>query len=449
MFFESRGRPTLELTPGDVAIVGRAGDADIVVDEPSLSRMHARLRMTSSGTVVIEDLGSTNGVFVNGAKRIVATIVPGDTVRLGSLEYRATDGKGSAVEALLSTSREIMACGDLQALLDRVLDRLQSILTPDRSAILLLDRDTGGLSPRSVRPAGAYSCISEFASGTAVRRSLSSPDVLVVEAARADAELRDAVSVMQARVRSTICVPLRGRTGPIGALYADRTGPREAFAPEQIEYAAAFAAQAAAALETAQLYDDREQHFRLTLEALAKALDARDRYTAGHSERVTSYTLALARAMKLPDSESGVLRRAGMLHDIGKVGVPDCVLLKAGPLDAAERAAIEAHVTIGFEMLRGLPFLGDALPAIRGHHERWDGRGYPDGLSGERIHPYARIMTVADSYDAMTSARPYRAALPIDEAARRIRADAGTHFDPAVVDAFDRAEREFRAMVKA
>jgi len=109
-----------------------------------------------------------------------------------------------------------------------------------------------------------------------------------------------------------------------------------------------------------------------------------------------------------------VLRRAGMLHDIGKVGVPDHVLLKPAALDPAERAIIESHVTIGYEMLRDLPFLRDALPAIRGHHERWDGCGYPDRLNGEGIHLYARIMTVADSFDAMTSARPYRAALPVD-----------------------------------
>ena len=206
--------------------------------------------------------------------------------------------------------------------------------------------------------------------------------------------------------------------------------------------------RSAAALETAQLYDDREQHFRLTLETLAKAIDARDRYTAGHSERVTAYTLVLAKTMTLPDADRDVLRRAGMLHDIGKVGVPDRVLLKAGPLDAAERLIIESHVTIGFEMLGELPFVQDALPSIRGHHERWDGDGYPDRQAGTGIHLHARIMAVADSFDAMTSARPYRNALPPDEAARRLRAGAGTQFDAAVVDAFDEAESELRSMIQ-
>ena len=468
---DAPGRPVICVSPGQSKVIGRSSDADAVIDEPSLSRQHARLSMAADGAVTVEDLGSTNGIFINGSQRRVATLVPGDTVRLGALEFRTDTGRSrtefpdgsmirrrqadraivdrAALEALLSTSREMMAFDDLQGLLDRVLDRLQAILAPDRSAILLLDPVSGELVPRSVRPAGAYANVSQFASSTAVHESLTSREVLVVEDVKADARLRDAVSIVQAGVLSAISVPLLGRSGPIGALYADRTVLRGTFESEQIDYAAAFAAHAAAALETARLYDDREQHFRLTLEALAKAIDARDKYTAGHSERVTTYAVVLANAMKLPAGDLDVLRRAGMLHDIGKVGVPDHVLLKPGPLDAGERAIIESHVTIGYEMLRELPFLRDALPAIRGHHERWDGKGYPDRLAGEGIHLYARIMTVADSFDAMTSARPYRAAMPPDEAARRVRADAGTQFDPAVVRAFETWERELLSMVTA
>ena len=448
MLLESPGRPSILLTPGIAKTVGRADDADVVVDEPSLSRRHARLRMASTGVVTIEDVGSRNGVFVNGTKRQIATVTSGDSVRLGSVEYRVAAGD-SAADALLSTSLEMMAFGDLQKLLDRVLDRAKAVLDPDRSAILLIDHSTGTLRPRAVRPPGAYQVVSEFASSTAVRETLASRDVLVVDDVETDVRLRDAASVREAGVRSTLCVPLLGRAGPIGVLYADRTLFRQPFSAEQVRYAAAFGAQAASAVEMAQLYDDREQHFRLTLEALAKAIDARDRYTAGHSERVTAYAKVLARSMKMPEADVEVVRLAGMLHDIGKVGVPDRVLLKAGPLDESERALMEPHATIGFDMLRDLPFLRDALPAIRGHHERWDGRGYPDRLAGEVIHQHARILAVADSFDAMTSARPYRHALPFEEAARRLRADAGAQFDPSVVGVFVAAEREFRRAVDA
>ncbi len=328
-----------------------------------------------------------------------------------------------AIAGLLASSRELMACTDLPGLLDRVLDRLQPVLKPDRSAILLFDEATGELTTRAVRPAGEYTSVSDFASSTAVREAIRAREVLEVCDARLDSRLQGSASIARAGVRSAICVPLLGRTGPIGALYADQVWYAGRFSKEQVQYTAAFAAHAAAALETATLYDDRERHFRATLEAFARAIDARDRYTAGHSERVTAYTLVLARAAGIADTELEVIRRACMLHDIGKVGVPDCVLLKPGPLDPAERRLMEQHVVIGYDMLVPLPFLKESLPGIRGHHERWGGGGYPDGLAGADIHPHARLMTVADSYDAMTSARPYRNALPVEEAVRRLRAN--------------------------
>jgi putative nucleotidyltransferase with HDIG domain len=289
----------------------------------------------------------------------------------------------------------------------------------------------------------AYRSVSEFASATAVREALAARDVLVSYDTQLDSRLQAAESILAAGIRSAICVPLLGRTGPVGALYADQRGVKH-FSELQVQYATAFAGHAAVALETAQLYEDRERHSRATLEAFAKAIDARDHYTAGHSERVTAYTLVLATTVGLPVAEIDIIRCAGMLHDIGKVGVPDSILLKPGPLDPGERTVMEAHVRIGYEMLASVPFLADALPSIRGHHERWDGEGYPDRLREGAIHRHARLMAVADSYDAMTSARPYRHALPVGEAARRLRLDCGRQFDPAAIEVFDSAEEKFR-----
>jgi HD-GYP domain-containing protein (c-di-GMP phosphodiesterase class II) len=465
--------PVIELEAGQSKTVGRGLQADVMVDDPSLSRLHARVAVDREGQLSIDDLGSTNGIFVNGAEQLSAYLMLGDVVRFGRVEYVVSARNGSevpseapvasqtilrrvamsatpnvdriALEALLATSREMMAFEDLPALLERVLDRLSSIVKSDRAAILLVDPETGAMIPRAVRPSGAYSSVSEFASSTVVHQALTARDAFIVHDIRMDPRLQQAASVMLAGVRSVICVPLLGRSGPIGALYADKLGV-EQFAPELAEYAAAFAGHAAAALETAQLYDDRARYFRATLEAFAKAIDARDPYTAGHSARVTAYSLVLARQSGKHAGEFDTIRHAGMLHDIGKVGVPDAVLLKAGALNARERILIEAHVTIGYDMLEPLPFLGASLPAVRGHHERWDGQGYPDRLAGTDIHPHARIMAVADSYDAMTSARPYRAALPAEEAARRLRADSGMQFDPAAIELFDAVEREFVAL---
>ena len=464
--------PIIDMAAGQSKTIGRGRQADVVVDDASLSRLHARVTVDSTGQLAVDDLGSTNGIFVNGTEQLSAYLAPGDVVRFGRIEYTVSlaDAPASeeapaasqtvlrrlaitatpkvdrlALEALLATSREMMGFEDLPALLERVLDRLVSIVKPDRAAILLLDPVTGALTPRAVRPTGAYQSVSEFASSTVVHEALNTRDVFIVHDIRMDPRLQQAASVLIAGVRSVVCVPLLGRTGPIGALYADKLGV-EQFAPELAEYAAAFAGHAAAALETARLYDDRERHFRATLEAFAKAIDARDHYTAGHSERVTAYSLVLARHSGQYAAEFETLRRGGMLHDIGKVGVPDSVLLKGGSLDPRERALIEAHVTIGYSMLEPLPFLGASLPAVRGHHERWDGEGYPDRLAGTDIHPHARLMAVADSYDAMTSARPYRGALPAAEAARRLRADSGAQFDPQMVELFDAVEEEFAAL---
>jgi pSer/pThr/pTyr-binding forkhead associated (FHA) protein len=466
--------PVIELEAGQSKTIGRGQQADVTVDDPSLSRLHARLAVDREGQISIDDLGSTNGIFVNGAEQLSSYLMVGDVVRFGRVEYVVSNGDETGplaaegpiasqtilrrvaisatpkvdrlvLEALLATSREMMAFEDLPALLERVLDRLSSIVKSDRAAILLVDAETGAIIPRAVRPAGAYSSVSEFASSTVVHQAMTARDVFIVHDIRMDPRLQQAASVLAAGVRSVICVPLLGRSGPIGALYADKLGA-EQFAPELAEYAAAFAGHAAAALETAQLYDDRERHFRATLEAFARAIDARDPYTAGHSERVTAYSLLLARRSGKHVGEFETIRRAGMLHDIGKVGVPDAVLMKPSQLDAHERMLIEAHVTIGYHMLESLPFLGASLPSVRGHHERWDGKGYPDRLGGTDIHPHARIMAVADSYDAMTSARPYRAALPSEEAARRLRADSGMQFDPVAVELFDAVEREFAAL---
>lgn len=462
--------PTMAFARGDSKTIGRSSQADVVIDHASLSRLHARVTMSASGEMQVEDLGSTNGVFVNDAQRGTVPLSAGDRVRFGQVEYRVDDAgapsavldlgqtftrvpvapiesvDSAALAGLLATSRELMAFSDLPTLLDRVLDRLQPIVQPDRSAILLFDAATGELTPRAVRPAGAYKSVSEFASSTLVREAIRSREIVEARDAALDARLQDAMSIARAGVRSALCVPLLGRSGPIGALYADRLVAAATFTPAQVQVASAFAAHAAAAIETAALYDDRERHFRATLESLARALESRDRYTAGHSERVTAYTLILARAVGVPDAELETIRRAGMLHDVGKVGVPDRVLLKPGPLDPDERTMMEAHVTLGYDMLQPLPFLTHELPIIRGHHERWDGTGYPDGCAGEAIHGHARLMAVGDSYDAMTSARPYRNALPAEEAARRVRKACGTQFDPRAVEAFDRCLDQFEAL---
>jgi putative nucleotidyltransferase with HDIG domain len=185
--------------------------------------------------------------------------------------------------------------------------------------------------------------------------------------------------------------------------------------------------------------DGRDQLVRAYVEfvsSLASALDARDPYTAGHSLRVSEYSCAIARVMNVPEREQELIRVGALLHDIGKIGISDAVLQKPGRLTPEEEALIRQHPVIGRKILECVQGFDAYLPVVELHHENWDGRGYPWGLKGEETPRTARIVKVADAYDAMTSDRPYRRGMAHDEAIRVLKENAGTQLDPAAVQAF-------------
>jgi HD-GYP domain-containing protein (c-di-GMP phosphodiesterase class II) len=177
--------------------------------------------------------------------------------------------------------------------------------------------------------------------------------------------------------------------------------------------------------------------YTATVRALSNAVEARDAYTGKHAERVTAYGLRIARAAGLPVSDAPDLEFGFLLHDIGKVAIPDAILYKPSSLTEKEHALMAQHPLIGAAIVGEIEFLSDASQIVRSHHERWDGNGYPDGLAGEEIPLAARVFTVADVLDALTTDRPYRPASPFGMARRMIVASAGTQFDPRVVEAFE------------
>lgn len=179
-----------------------------------------------------------------------------------------------------------------------------------------------------------------------------------------------------------------------------------------------------------------ERSYEHTLQALGAAIDLRDNETAGHSKRVCRYSIEIARGMGWSDKELGSLARGAYLHDIGKLGISDGILLKPGPLTADERRVMQQHSQIGFDLVKGIPFLADAAEIVLSHHERYDGGGYPRGLKGEEILPGARIFAIADTLDAITSDRPYRRASSFQSARETIRPLAGSQFDPEAVNVF-------------
>lgn len=188
-----------------------------------------------------------------------------------------------------------------------------------------------------------------------------------------------------------------------------------------------------------------QQAYESTLIMLANAIELRDQYTRGHVERVRDYAAAIATQMGWTSTRINHLQYGSILHDIGKIHILDTVLTKPAPLNEDEWVEMRQHPIIGVEMIKNIPFLAPAIPVIRSHHEHWDGSGYPDGLSGEEIPIAARIVAVADSLDAMTTSRSYRVALTPDEAYAEVLRCSGTHFDPAIVNAFKAAWGEIKA----
>lgn len=197
-------------------------------------------------------------------------------------------------------------------------------------------------------------------------------------------------------------------------------------------------------LEIEQSYKKLNKSYKSTVSVLSNAVDARDPYTAGHSERVTKISLLLGKELKLTDTELQDLEYAALFHDIGKIGIPDHILLKKGKLTDEEFEVIKRHPSIGVNILKEVDFVKDALPIIKHHHEKYGAKGYPDNLSGQDIPIGARIIAVADTYDAMTTDRPYRNGFSHEEAVEEILRNKGQQFDGEIVDAFLSVEQDVR-----
>lgn len=249
-------------------------------------------------------------------------------------------------------------------------------------------------------------------------------------------------------VTSLVSVPLRVAQRILGLLTAVSVTPGNRFSEGQRKLLALLGGRAAASVDNIRLFENLQATFRETIQGFARALEAMDRYTAGHSDRVTRLARMIALEMDLPLEEVEAITQAALMHDIGKIGC-QANLNKPGKLSAEEYEIFKAHPTFGRQILEPISFLRPIVPGVVSHHERWDGSGYPQGLKGEEIPLAGRILAVADTYDAMTSNRAYRKALSHDVTMTEIRRCAHTQFDPAVVQAFERAIERYRKECRA
>ncbi len=237
---------------------------------------------------------------------------------------------------------------------------------------------------------------------------------------------------------SLASVPLSYKGKVIGVINASDKKTGKSFTDNDSEILKLISSESAIAIQNFRLFLELQENYLKTVITLAKAVDAKDPYTHMHSQNVARYSVRLAKHLGLSTQSIETIQRAGLLHDIGKIAVKDEILQKPGKLTDEEYAHIKIHSVKGAEIIKSLPFLGEASNLIRHHHERYDGKGYPDGIKGTAIELGSRIMAIADSVDAMTTDRPYRKALSIEEAKAELIKNKGTQFDPDLAEAFVR-----------
>jgi putative nucleotidyltransferase with HDIG domain len=338
--------------------------------------------------------------------------------------------------ALLRTDYHLSNLASLQHLLQAILEDAAEVLGAQRAAIALVDPATGRLGLRAVVTRHRSVKEDQGFSQTLADRSFQRGESLLCEDAGSNDTLMEARSVLRGSMSSLICAILRSPRRSLGVLHLDRGPLQTPFTQDDLFFADAVAARAAVGIESALVIEEQRSQFLQTLNTLARAVEARDHYTGSHTLRVSDYSLLLARQMGLSVEDQERVRVGTPLHDIGKIGIPDSILRKPGKLTVEEFEEMKSHPAKGVAILESFPALGVILPIVRSHHERWDGRGYPDGIGGEGIPLIARVVAVADAFDALTSDRCYRTGMPPAPAFEEIRRCAGTQFDPACVRAF-------------
>lgn len=338
--------------------------------------------------------------------------------------------KYKEITLLYEMADRIPACMDRKEIAAYLIEQIRQVITFSAISLFLWDKETGLLET-------IYSDGNEFLTGSQIAPKgilgsvFKSGKGEIVNDVTSDSRFVGEAS----SVSSLMCAPLKSKESITGVVKLINKEP-VMYTAADLKLFTTLASQAAIQIENSALYLQLKNAFYAMVYTLADTIEKRDPYTGNHTKRVMEYSLALGKTLQLSEHELTRLELAAVLHDVGKIGVPDSVLLKESKLTDDEFRQIKLHTTLGAEILSKISQLNGILPGVRHHHERFDGRGYPDGLSGNQIDISARIIAVADSFDAMTTDRPYRKGFAFEEAFEELRKYKGTQFDPDVVDAF-------------
>jgi putative nucleotidyltransferase with HDIG domain len=412
-----------------------------VVDIQSIQRQFQDVRALLMR--VVGNLTKTGDPAVSTAIQDITRV----TQSVSTLEQSVNDYlkvRQSQLGALMGIGRAINSSLGLKRVLEEVMDTVIELMRAERGFLMLRDSNSE-LEVRIARGIAHINLDEEAfkVSRTIVRKVVESGEPVLTNNAQDDPRFESQLSIAAFQLRSILCAPLKIKNELIGVIYVDNRARSGIFQENELGMIKAFADQAAVAIDNARLFEDLQasnrelqEAYQATLEGWVQALDMRDKETEGHTQRVTILTERLARSMGVEGVPLINITRGALLHDIGKMAIPDGILLKPGPLTDDERALVQKHPQYAYDMLRRIDFLLPAIDIPYCHHEKWDGTGYPRGLKGEEIPFAARIFPVIDVWDALISDRPYRKGLPHAEVKARIVADSGKHFDPRVVEAF-------------
>ncbi|HAV75974.1 MAG TPA: hypothetical protein DCX53_01325 [Anaerolineae bacterium] len=425
------------------------------VDLQGLQRQFQEVRALMVGvTTTIADIGGAeSGNIIRDVSKAMHSLID-----LEQSVMRQVQSGESQLGALMGVGRAINSSLGLKQVLEEVMDSLIELMRAERGFLMLREAD-GELKGRIARGIDHSDLDKEAfkVSRTIVDKVAATGEAILTTNAQEDPRFENQMSVAAYQLRSILCAPLKIKNDLIGVIYVDNRAHAGIFQEGDLGLITAFSDQAAVAIDNARLFEDLKAAnlnledtnikleaanielkiaYEATLKGWVRALDMRDKETEGHTQRVTVLTERLARMMGVIGDDLLHITRGALLHDIGKMAIPDSILLKPGGLTDEERELIMKHPVYAYEMLSPIEFLRPAIDIPHYHHEKWDGTGYPSGLKGEDIPFAARIFPVIDVWDALTSNRPYRKGLPPDEVRERIKADSGRHFDPKVVDAF-------------
>lgn len=478
--------------------VGRDHSCTLRIDDPKISRVHMYIELRG-GSIFFQDNKSTNGTFLNGKRVPEGFVEAGDVLQIGSTEFAiqdagefrsiqfiATDSMVTSVlstgavkadalaekfaqvfeyykshhveesdaeridivrmQRMLNSLKTLFAIGQTMTklvsvpeLLKMVADKLFEVFAAAENVVILMrDEASGETKPVHAATRDSPETPLVMVSQTVLERAMRERATLVANDARRDMRLSASDSIIGLEVKSVMCAPLVVNDRVLGALYLDNRTRSVNYDDMDAELVTAFANQAAVALDNARLCDELQGSYHQTLQTLVLAIEAKDAYTMGHTQRVAMLSVAVARELGLPPARIDRIKLAADLHDIGKIGIKEGIINKAGALTDFEYENMKSHVILGEKILKPISYLRDILPYVRHHHEKWDGSGYPDNLKGEECPLEARIIALADAFDAMTSQRSYNKPLTITQAVDRVKQASGRHFDPTIVDAFVR-----------